>query len=1598
MAKKIFKIFLTGFLIFFSLTIAFFIAVRYPSFQTWLAHKATDMLSKSLKTKVYIERVEIQFFNKADLINFYIEDYKHDTLISAKEFRVNFKIFDLLDKRIEVSKIFLNEGSIYLHRDSIGQKVNLTELINHFKSTNADIDTAKSPLSWHIDLHELDLLKTDFHYLDEKAHSYIKVFIPTCEINLNKLSIDKRIIDIESVVLDRTDASIDLMKRVKTLEEDSITPFHFMTGGLQVKFKNLAITNTHFRMDDHNNDTVLLKGIDFKHLLVSDINLFAENGTILGDTILTTIRKMSAKERSGFELQNLTTEARVSVNEITLNKLHLITPYSEIKNYLSFHYNTFSDFKDFLNKVKMKVNFTGTFISLKDLGYFIKNLDKVTHNKLTINGEIDGKVCGLKGKGIEIRTGTNTTFKGDFYARGLPNIYETSLNLRIKRLATTIEDLKKFYPVIKFPGNLNNLGLIYYTGSLDGFLTDFVSKGKFVTDLGTANTDVNFKYDKKNNKAFYKGDLALNEFELGKFFTLEKSIGKVSLQTKITGGGLTLESLKAELDGNISSISILGYDYRNVKVDGFVLKKSFNGSLNIHDAFLDMDFNGKADLANETPEFNFSANIRKALLKNLNLTKEDFRISGKVTSDFKGGKIDDVIGKIELNDMDISRDTIDGHIKYFTLNAKLLSAEKKEIKINSDFAEGEMEGNFTLKELPKALVSFAKYTFTKDYVDTATNVIAQDFSADLRIYEPGNLTQIIHPKFLLIRNSHVHGTFNSVDHQVEVTATVPEIKFDNYNVLRTDVYTHFKNGDFDFRTSVDKVYIGDSLMLDTVNVLSKTLENDDVRFDVMIADKRRFNYANVTAFLTPQRGKAVFHLEPSDIKLGNNYWHFDADNSIFIENKKIITRNLVFRTEEQALYISSYLKNDTSTSFKLTLDNTDIGDFTGIFASKMKDLHGAVNGKLVVEDVFYKPNIYADLVVNEFTLGNELIGDINVDSRLDESGKNVLMYASVKSINNFIEARGTISFADKIPSMKINVDAPRLGLNFLNYKFFTEKYVKNCRGYAVVNATIAGPLKKPLLTGSVELVDDTVTVSFLNTTYHLDHQKAILDEHGFSFPELKVYDERNKTLFATGRINHESFRQFALDLKVRTDNAQFINTTAKQSPNFYGVAYGQGNITFSGDINSPTIKAYARTLPGTYCRLPVNSSYEINRYGFYKFVDPNAPKTSNVIQAPQLKLNGVHFILDLEATSDARMDIILDPIAGDILTTYGNGNLKIEIPKVGNTTMYGNYEIERGNYLFTLQNIVNKRLEITKGGTINFNGEVYKAGLGVDAVYEVRTSIRDLFDEGTDLKDVNPQTKAAAQGRVTVKLLMHLTGVLERPTIGFDFQVMDPDPVLKSYVEQKFATLKINENEMNKQVFSLLVMNRFFPTTSSNTVSNYIGGAATNTVSEFLSSQLSNYLGNLLDYTGNDALQNLDFNIGYRQYDQTTLTNSNNTTSPTGLDTRRELQLALQQRLLNNRLTINAGGNFDFGNSTSIDSSKGARGVIPTGDFQIQYALTADGRWRAKAFNRTNYDYFNSRNSNRTGIGISYSQEFDKPSELFRKPAKKKKAKTEAKP
>ena len=376
-----------------------------------------------------------------------------------------------------------------------------------------------------------------------------------------------------------------------------------------------------------------------------------------------------------------------------------------------------------------------------------------------------------------------------------------------------------------------------------------------------------------------------------------------------------------------------------------------------------------------------------------------------------------------------------------------------------------------------------------------------------------------------------------------------------------------------------------------------------------------------------------------------------------------------------------------------------------------------------------------------------------------------------------------------------------------------------------------------------------------------------------------------------------------------------------------------------------------------------------------------------------MKVKGVNFILDLDVNPDGVLDIILDPAAGDMLSTRGRGDLKVEILRSGEFSIYGRYEIDEGNYLFTMQNIVNKKFELDKGGTITFKGDVNNAQLDADAVYHVRTSTYDLI---SDLIAANnapgSDVDLRARNKINVDLLLKMKGVLQSPEISFDIRPLDPDPAVRTYVDNKLQLMRVTESEMNKQVFGLLVMNRFLPAGNSSadaiTSGRSIGNSAANTISEFLSSQLSLYTSSFFEGLN---VKGLDLLLNFQTYDQISLIGGQNADN---LNARKQVQLALTKKFFNNRLSVNVGGNVDFGDnyqSLNPGVTTNSKTAYATGDFEVEYILDKNGTWRAKTYNRNDYDNFNNRNINKTGIGISFRQDFDTWGDLFRRIIRKKK-------
>ncbi len=173
------------------------------------------------------------------------------------------------------------------------------------------------------------------------------------------------------------------------------------------------------------------------------------------------------------------------------------------------------------------------------------------------------------------------------------------------------------------------------------------------------------------------------------------------------------------------------------------------------------------------------------------------------------------------------------------------------------------------------------------------------------------------------------------------------------------------------------------------------------------------------------------------------------------------------------------------------------------------------------------------------------------------------------------------------------------------------------------------------------------------------------------------------------------------------------------------------------------------------------------------------------------------------------------------------------------------------------------------------------------------------------------------------------------------------------------SKIKTNEQELNKQVFSLLILKSFSAQDGSF---NGIGGSGGN-LSELLSNQLSSWLSQL------DKNLQVDIDL-----------NAMNT-----------FMLRFSYTMLEGRLRISRDGSYQNSQSNNQNNFSSI-----AGEWTIEYLLSQDGRLRLKLYNKNNNNALlnsvasNNINNTSAGFSIMHTQGFNNLKELFSKKEKPK--------
>jgi len=291
--------------------------VQLPVVQNWLIQKVTASISEKIKAEVSIGHIEIRFFTNMNLENFLVKDQAGDTLLYAKSLNMGITNFQPFKKRIFLSSVYLDNPIIHLYRTPENEEFNFQFIMDHLSVPKTDKETEP----YDIKFEDVYFSNLDFRMDDSLTQKSMHIAFSQLGIESEYISITNRRLDLDRVMLSETNIDIQdfglwvyvVDTNYRNEQERLLSAAQEMlnTGCWEVTVGQLDIHNSAFKFDRVNRPRDL-RGIDYNHIGVTDVNLDFRDLSILEDTIFTRIKSFSASEQCGFQVLSLMADAHIS--------------------------------------------------------------------------------------------------------------------------------------------------------------------------------------------------------------------------------------------------------------------------------------------------------------------------------------------------------------------------------------------------------------------------------------------------------------------------------------------------------------------------------------------------------------------------------------------------------------------------------------------------------------------------------------------------------------------------------------------------------------------------------------------------------------------------------------------------------------------------------------------------------------------------------------------------------------------------------------------------------------------------------------------------------------------------------------------------------------------------------------------------------------------------------------------------------------------------------------------------------------------------------------------------------------------------------------
>jgi translocation and assembly module TamB len=1503
--------------------------------------------------------------------HFTFKDYMsgNEAVFYIKKFKTIIDVFDPTELKFDVPEIDISgvKGSIKQtspleivtvvkanDTNSLNKKTTFLKITNkHLKASDIQFDYNN----------EVSFLTTSF-----KCRK-LDIFPHLIDLSTNLISVHKMEMDqFNGVVTIKSGTDSKLI--ALTTSDGVVIPHKYLPW--KVRTEDLKLTNSQLKFDDITKSEIPF-GMDFGHLDVNDLNFEASKFYFHRDTVNVHIKSGSLSESCGFVLKKLQTELFYTSQSIILQNFFFKTPESEVKRNAVIRYPSLNEAIANTLLIDLDLDIDNSRIQIKDILYFapflkerpgFKNPDLVVnvHTKMT------GNLKRLDFQYLSFTAFNNTKADVSGIIGNVTDPDHLYMDLIVQNLSSTSDDINLIAPKGSIPENIIVPQTLALSGVLQGSVDSLGANVQISTSQGNASINGYLRNFNNPVNATYNAFITMDDIQPGNIFLKAKSVGTLNAAFNIAGQGFDIESAGLKIDGGLRNIEYKGYTYKDVLLNGKMNGYYFTGSGGIKDPNISIKFSGEGDINTENPCMIMNVTIDSIKTKPLHLTDKPFVYRGKIDVNIPAFDPNKLSGELIVTESFIEADG-----KKLRLDSILLNASFKEdiqkITLRSDFLAAAMEGTYQSVQLGSVFSNLIRpyYKFKKD--STAIPQHAYDFKLDARISDHPTL-KLLMPGLERMERVTLNATFSDVNGWAGDLRS-PFIDYEG-NILKDSHIGITADGlKLLFISEIGNIKIGENIMVSDTK-FSAEVADQKVNFSVRIGDKENEDKYLFGGLIDEVNDAYNFSVHTEPLMLDYEKWTISKDNIIRFSKESVSVDNFDLSTNNQHLVIQSK-GSDKNSPIELLFKDFKLNTLTDFVLTDSMKVGGILNGDFIINDITTRPTFTTNVNIKNLFLSKDTIGDIQV--KVSNSVTNVFNTdISLSGRGNDVNLSGIYHLK---PENKANLELVLL-INKLQMKTLEGASFGNLResrGHLGGKVNIGGSLASPDIDGNLEFFQTSVIVDKLNSEFKVDNgQLLAIDNTGLRFNSFTIKDVSDNRFTIDGMAFTKNYINYNFDLRMRARNFKALNNTRADNQAYYGQIFFDTDMKISGTEKAPVIDGRIRINEGTILTMvvPQKEPGLVAREGVVVFVDKSKQEEESDIAGALDSLNrssfkGMDVSVNIEVDKKAELTLVIDEGNNDVLVLKGEAILNGGIDKSGKVTLTGTYELDEGSYELSF-NLIERSFKIQKGSKITWSGEPTDATMAITAVYVANTTAVELVQD----QIVAARTDLRYRQRLPFEVHLRMSGLLLKPELSFEIKLPKESTVridgeIASQIEMRLNQLKAEPSELNKQVFSLLILNRF---TSQNPFETAGGGLnpesmARQSVSKILTGQLNTL--------ANDLISGVDINFDIVSSEDFTTGKLQNKT---------DFNVGVSKRLFSERLNVTVGTNIALEGSqqNNAGSNIGASNVP---NLNIEYLLSKDGRYMLRAYRRNQFEGIVEGFIAETGVGFVMSVDYDLFKDIF---------------